>query len=143
MKNPPLTKNAHLDWNPKLDIPHYALAAAIPSAATTVTTQTEFAENNWVSALEDFGVGDARVGHVCVHTAGAVPGGAGAGASGDGFVVAEAFGDGGVGGGRGRGRGGGGGGVAAEAEGEVVAVALGGGAGSEAMEDYVRYALAL
>lgn len=76
-----------------------------------------------------------------VYAAGAVPAIAGAGAAGDGFVVAEAFcGD----GRRGRGvGGGGGGGVAAEAEGEVVAVALRGGAGAEAVEDYVRYALAL
>ncbi len=100
--------------------------------AAAAPPERKLAQQHGVAALEDLGVGDARVGHVGVHAVGAVPGGAGARTAGDGFVVAEAF----------CGLGGGGW-VAAEAEGEVVAVALGGSAGGEGAEDDVGDALGL
>lgn len=134
MKHAPFTKNAHLNRNTELNIPDNAFAAAVLAVTATVASQAELAEHDWVSSFKNFGVGDARVGHVCVYAAGAVPGGTCAGSASDGFVVAEAF------GGIGRG---GGSIVTAEAEGEVVAVALGGGAGLEAVQDDVRHALAL
>lgn len=131
-KNPPFAQNADLHRDAELNVAHHALPAAVLAPPAAVRAEAEFAQNHWVPALEHLGVGDARVGHVRVHAAGAGPGRAGAGSTGDGFVVAEAFGG-----------AGGGGEVAAEAEGEVVAVALGGGAGLEAVEDDVGDALAL
>ena len=126
-----LAQDAHLHGDAELDVADDAVAAAVLAVAAAAGAQAEFAEEDRVAALEDFGVGDARVGHVRVDAVGAVPGGAGAGAAGYGLVVAEAF-CGGVGVGVG---------VAAEAEGEVVAVALGGGAGGEGEEDDVGDAL--
>lgn len=132
MENAAFAQNRDLHRDPELDIAQDALAAGVQARAAAAVAEREFAQQDGVAALEDLGVGDARVGHVRVHAVGAVPGRAGAGAAGDGFVVAEAFGG-----------GGGGGGVAAEAEGQVVAVALGGGAGGEGAEDDVGDALGL
>lgn len=126
----PLAEDADLDRDAEFDVADDAVAAAVLALAAAAGAQAELPQRDRVAALEDFGVRDARVGHVRVHAAGAVPGGTGAGAAGDGLVVAEAF-----------GRGGRGGEVAAEAEGEVVAVALGGGAGGEGEQDDVGDAL--
>ena len=125
-----LAQYAHLHRNPKLNVADHAVAAAVLAPPAAAVAQAEFPQQHRVPAFEDLGVRDARVRHVRVHAAGAVPGGARAGAPGYGFVVAEAF-----------CRGGGCGEVAAEAEGEVVAVALGGGAGGEGEEDDVCDAL--
>ena len=123
-------ENADLNRDAEFDIADDAFAAAVLARAAAAGAQAEFPQHDRVASFEDLGIRDARVGHVRVHAAGAVPGGAGAGAAGDGLVVAEAP------------CGGGGGGVvAAEAEREVVAVALGGGAGGEGEEDDVGDAL--
>lgn len=126
-----LAQDADLHRNAEFDIADHAFPAAVLAQARAALAQAEFPQYDRVAAFEDLGVRDARVGHVRVHAAGAVPGGAGAGAAGYGLVVAETF----------CGRGGGGCDVAAETEGEIVAVALGGGAGGEGEQDYVGDAL--
>ena len=123
-------QNTHLHRNPELDIADDALAATMLPVSSAAGPQAELAQQDRIAAFKDLGVRDARVGHVRVYTAGAVPGRTGAGTAGYGLVVAEAL------------CGGGGGGeVAAKAEGQIVAVALGGGTGGEGKEDHVSYAL--
>lgn len=131
MIHAPFAEDADLDRNAEFNVPDDAFASLVLAVTAAVGTEAEFAQHDWVSSFKDFGVGDAGIGHVRVHAIGAIPGRAGPRSARDRFVVAEAF---------GRGRCGE---VATEAEGEVVAVALGGSAGFEAVEDDIRYALAL
>ena len=68
-------QDGHLDRDAEFDVANHAFAAAVEACAGAAPAQGEFAEDDGVAAFEDFGVGDARVGHVGVDTGGAVPDG--------------------------------------------------------------------
>lgn len=132
MIHPSLREDRHLDGNAKLNVANHAIPTTMLALPTGAGTQTEIPQQHGVAALENFGVRDARVSHVCVHARGTLPIGPCAASAGDGLVVAKAL----------------GcfcfvGKVAAVSKGEIVGVALRGSASLETSENDVGYSLAL
>ena len=73
----------------KLQPPHDAIAAAVPSGATRAAADRELPHQHRELALEDLRIGQARVGHVSLHGVAAVEVRPRAGAAGDGLVVLQ------------------------------------------------------
>lgn len=84
-------EDGNLHRDAEFDVADDTIATLVLSIAATASSETEFTEQHRVTTFEDFGIGDAGVGHVGVNAIRAVPGGTGTRTSGDGFVVAEAF----------------------------------------------------
>jgi hypothetical protein len=73
-----------------MHLPHDAVAAPPTAGAARPAAQVEAPQHHWVAALQDLGVGDARVGHVRVDAAAAVPAGPRTGTARDCLVVPHA-----------------------------------------------------
>ena len=73
----------------KLQPPHDAVAAVVPSGAARAAADRELPHQHRELALQDLRVRETRVGHVSLHGVAAIEIGARAGAAGDGFVVLQ------------------------------------------------------
>lgn len=88
---PAFGEDGNLHGDAEFDVADDTIATLVLSIATTASSETEFTEQHRIATLEDFGIGDAGIGHVGVNAIRSVPGGTSTRTSGDGFVVAEAF----------------------------------------------------
>ena len=84
-----LAEDADLDGDSEFNVADHAVATAVLAFSAAAVSKAEFVEQDGVAPFEDFGVGDAGVGHVHMDAAGTIPRWACAGSACNGFVVSE------------------------------------------------------
>lgn len=127
-----LAEYADLNRNAELNVSNDAFSASMLPVSCTTASQPKLSQQNRVPPLKNLCIGDSGVGHMRVHTIGAVPRWASARSACDSLVVAEPSGR------RRRIRE-----ITAKAESEIVTITLRGRTGVEASKDDVRDTLTL
>mmetsp|Transcript_15263 Transcript_15263/g.25384 ORF Transcript_15263/g.25384 Transcript_15263/m.25384 type:complete len:510 (+) Transcript_15263:242-1771(+) len=116
MERPTFAQNAHGEFAEGFQFTNHAVTATVLAGSAGIGSNRKLAEQNRVASFENFWIGNARIGTVCVDTAFAYPGGSSAGSAGNGFVVSKVI----------------------IAKGQVVHATLRGGASAKCLQNHVH-----